>query len=76
MVRCRVILRYLVLVSLLAARAAAQAQTGDNGRIDRLHAEAKAAEARGDIPAAISSYEAILKLAPRLAAAYNNLGAL
>jgi tetratricopeptide (TPR) repeat protein len=64
------------MMSLLAVRAAAQAPTGDNGRVDRLHAEAKAAEARGDIPAAISSYEAILKLAPRLAAAYNNLGAL
>ena len=54
MVRCSANPRYLVMVSLLAARAAAQAQTGDNGRVDRLHAEAKAAEAPGSVTAAIS----------------------
>ncbi len=40
------------------------------------HAEAKSAEAAGDMGSAIAKYEEILKLAPRLGAAYNNLGLL
>jgi tetratricopeptide (TPR) repeat protein len=44
--------------------------------VDRLYAEARAFEARGDVTGAISKYNEILKAAPSLAAAYNNLGAL
>jgi tetratricopeptide (TPR) repeat protein len=78
-VSCLAIVRCLFMACLLEASTApvmAQAQGSGTDRVDRLHAEAKAAEARGDIAAAIASYESILKLAPRLAAAYNNLGAL
>jgi tetratricopeptide (TPR) repeat protein len=50
-----------------------RAQTKD---VDSLHAEAAAAEANGDLSTAIERYRAILKINPRLAPAYNNLGAL
>jgi tetratricopeptide (TPR) repeat protein len=45
-------------------------------RVLKLYSEAKAAQTRNDIPVAIEKYEAILQAAPRLGAAYNNLGAL
>lgn len=45
-------------------------------QIDALHAQASAAEASGDLATAIAKYRAILKINPRLAPAYNNLGAL
>jgi len=51
------------------------AQTRDDP-VQSLYAEAKSAEATGDIQAAIAKYEAILKRAPRLGPAYNNLGLL
>ncbi|HUN86730.1 MAG TPA: tetratricopeptide repeat protein [Terracidiphilus sp.] len=41
-----------------------------------LHAEANAAEKNGDVTTAISKYKAIIKLAPHLGPAYNNLGML
>ncbi|MBV8863933.1 MAG: tetratricopeptide repeat protein [Acidobacteriaceae bacterium] len=44
--------------------------------VNALHAEASSAEASGDLPAAIEKYREILKIDPRLAPAYNNLGAL
>src|SRR5438270_8162288 len=50
-------------------------QTQDDP-VQRLYAKAKSAEAAGNIQDAIAKYEAILKLDPRLGAAYNNLGLL
>ncbi len=50
--------------------------TSTEERIEALHAEAHTAETTGDIATAISKYQEILKLEPRLAPAYNNLGAL
>jgi tetratricopeptide (TPR) repeat protein len=47
-----------------------------DSRVQELYAQAKAAEASGDLAAAVASYESLLKIAPRLPAAYNNLGAL
>lgn len=44
--------------------------------VEQLYSEAKAAQSEGDIPAAIQKYEAMLKIAPRLAPVYNNLGLL
>jgi len=44
--------------------------------VEQLYGEAKAAQARNDLPAAISKYEEIIKLAPKVGPAYNNLGAL
>jgi tetratricopeptide (TPR) repeat protein len=45
-------------------------------RVQGLYAQEKAAEARGDLTAAAQIYESLLQLSPRLAPAYNNLGAL
>ena len=44
--------------------------------VQDLYAQAKAARQRGDSASAVEKYNAILKLAPHLAAAYNNLGML
>jgi len=48
----------------------------DDPRVQQLYSEAKSAEARGDFTAAAAKYESLLQYAPRLAAAYNNLGSL
>ncbi len=67
--------RFLLLfigISLLALQTL-WAQTSD---VESLHAEAAAAEAKGDLSTAISKYREILKINPHLAPAYNNLGAL
>ena len=44
--------------------------------VQRLYAEAGAATENGDSAGAIEKYRSIIKLAPHLAAAYNNLGVL
>ena len=44
--------------------------------VQQLYAQAKAAQQQGDRATAIEKYRAMIKLAPHLAAAYNNLGAL
>jgi tetratricopeptide (TPR) repeat protein len=48
----------------------------DDATVQQLYAEAKAAEAQGNLSNAVAKYEALLQIAPRLAPAYNNLGAL
>src|SRR6266702_4812263 len=45
-------------------------------QVQSLYAEAQAARKRGDSATAIDKYKQILKLAPHLAAAWNNLGML
>jgi tetratricopeptide (TPR) repeat protein len=55
----------------------AQAGSGENdARVQELYTQAKAAQAQGDLAGAIGRYEEILRIAPRLGPAYNNLGAL
>src|SRR6267378_2498942 len=49
--------------------------SNDTG-VQELYAQAKAAEARGDLAAAAQIYESLLQASPHLAPAYNNLGAL
>lgn len=68
----------LVLACLVPAGAWGQAASAPvvTPEVQRLYAEAQAAQAQQDNPRAIEKYRAILKLAPRLAAAYNNLGML
>jgi len=75
--------RYLVWVVLCAGvfitmRASAQSGADDEvtPRVQQLYAEAKAAQQSNDNAAAIEKYRAMLKLAPHLAPAYNNLGML
>ncbi len=53
-----------------------QAQNEVTPAVQRLYGEAKAAEQQGDTATAIAKYRAMLKLAPHLAPAYNNLGML
>ena len=45
-------------------------------QVQTLYSQAKAAEQSGDTATAIAKYRAMIKLAPRLAPAYNNLGML
>ena len=80
----RILLRYirlLLLVALLPSwnTSPAFAQSDENEvtpEVQHLYAQAKSAEARGDVNQAIGAYVAMLKLAPHLAPAYNNLGFL
>lgn len=68
----------VLLISFVLAMAAtvhAQSSAG-KASVQELYAEAKAAEARGDAAGATAKYESILRISPRLGAAYNNLGAL
>jgi len=61
---------------LLTPALAAQANDEVTPEVQQLYAQAKAAQQRGDGAAAIEKYRAMIKLAPHLAAAYNNLGML
>jgi tetratricopeptide (TPR) repeat protein len=45
-------------------------------RVQQLYSEAKAAEASGDLATAAAKYNSLLSEVPKLAPAYNNLGAL
>ena len=70
---------FIAVALVLYAPSAAQAQGGDNEvtpAVQRLYAEANAASQGGDDATAIEKYRSIIKLAPHLAAAYNNLGGL
>jgi tetratricopeptide (TPR) repeat protein len=59
------------------AQSAAGVDSGsNNARVQQLYAEAKSAQARGDLHAAAQIYESLLKISPGLAPAYNNLGSL
>jgi tetratricopeptide (TPR) repeat protein len=75
----RGILRSLVTLSLCANCVAIPAQSQDaevTPQVQRLYAQAQAAQQRDDIPTAIEKYREMIRLAPHLAAAYNNLGRL
>src|SRR5450755_2296902 len=67
------------LLYLLAGCVELPAQSGsrdDDPRVQELYGEAKTAQSKGDVANAIAKYEEILRIAPRLGPAYNNLGAL
>jgi len=74
--------RFLVtstLLLLLSGCTELSAQSGpgdDDPRVQELYGQAKTAQSQGDIATAIARYEEILRIAPRLGPAYNNLGAL
>lgn len=63
---------------LLLASPARAAQSGNEitPEVQRLYSEAQAAQQQGDVTTAIAKYRAILRTAPGLAPAYNNLGML
>ena len=66
----------MLMLSLMAPGGQAQGDATAESRVQSLYESAKNAEDRGDLQAAITKYLEILKIAPGLAAAYNNLGAL
>jgi tetratricopeptide (TPR) repeat protein len=70
------VLGSLLMLSVCPTSAAIQTSEEVTPEVQQLYAQAKAARQRGDDAAAIEKYRAILKLAPHLAAAYNNLGML
>ncbi len=55
---------------------AQQADDEVTPEVQQLYAQAKAAQQRNDPATAIAKYRAMIKLAPHLAPAYNNLGML
>jgi len=70
-----------ILLFLLPCAAFVSAQSGgqadnEDQRVEELYSQAKSAQAAGNLPEAAARYEAILKIAPRLAPAYNNLGSI
>ena len=69
-------LLYLFSFAFSAATPAQVNSDSNDTRVRDLYAQAKAAEARGDLAAAVANYESLLQIAPRLGPAYNNLGAL
>jgi tetratricopeptide (TPR) repeat protein len=73
-------IHYLLLLCLLcffpSQITALQGEDEVTPEVQNLYAQAKAARQRGDDATAIEKYKAIIKLAPHLAAAYNNLGML
>jgi tetratricopeptide (TPR) repeat protein len=73
-------LRLAALLCLSVSAIASYAQTSADDevtpQVQTLYAQAKAAQQRGDNGEAIEKYRAMLKLAPHLAPAYNNLGML
>jgi tetratricopeptide (TPR) repeat protein len=60
----------------LSPTLAEQANDEVTPEVQQLYAQAKAAQQHGDSVIAIDKYRAMIKLAPHLAAAYNNLGML
>jgi len=67
----------VLLLFALAVPAIAQSSGDEVTRqVQKLYAEAQAAQQQGDAAGAIQKYQAMLRLAPHLAPAYNNLGML
>ena len=66
-----------VLILILAVPACwAQSNAGADSRVQALYQSARQAESSGDLATAVDKYQEMLKIAPRLGPAYNNLGAL
>jgi predicted Zn-dependent protease len=75
----RCILRSVVGLSLCGACIAMHAQSHDDEvtpQVQQLYAQAQAAQQGNDVATAIQKYREMIRLAPHLAAAYNNLGRL
>jgi len=70
----KVICRFCLVLLFTLPFAAAASNPDD--RVQELYAQAKAAQAQNDLPAAIAKYQEIIRLAPKLGPAYNNLGSL
>ena len=70
-------LAFLLLTLGLCTNMRAQKSTrADDPQVQQLYAEAKSAQAQGDLAGAAAKYESLLQVAPNLGPVYNNLGAL
>jgi tetratricopeptide (TPR) repeat protein len=69
-------LSFLLLVFVDAGLDAQSTSGEGDKRVEQLHNEAKQAQELGDVATAAAKYEEILRIAPKLDVAYNNLGAL
>jgi predicted Zn-dependent protease len=77
MLRLKSVLLVICLVAASQVRAPAQKETDEvTPAVQQLYAEAREARERGNDASAIEKYREIIKQAPHLAAAYNNLGML
>jgi tetratricopeptide (TPR) repeat protein len=72
----RVVLFLLLAFTFCANTQAQKSSSVDDLQVQELYAEAKSAQAQGDLAGASAKYEKLLQIAPNLGAAYNNLGAL
>src|ERR1035438_9372577 len=72
----RLLATFLLLLLSACPELPAQSNSGDDPRVQELYGQAKTAQSQGDLATAIARYEEILRIAPRLGPAYNNLGAL
>lgn len=70
------ILVFLLLASIPVSAQVAGQMNEEDVRVQKLYTEAKSAQASGDLSEAARRYEAIIRIAPRLGAAYNNLGSI
>src|ERR1017187_4348773 len=70
----RLLATFLLLLLSACPELPAQSNSGDDPRVQELYGQAKTAQSQGDL--ATARYEEILRSAPRLGPAYNNLGAL
>ena len=57
-------------------KASARPDPASDPRVEQLHEEAGRLQSQGDLAGAAAKYEAMLKIAPKLSPAYNNLGSL
>ncbi len=74
--RTRCLLLFCLILFALTKAFPQQGNDEVTPEVQDLYAQAKAARQRGDSVTAIEKYKAIVRLAPHLAAAYNNLGML
>ncbi len=63
-------------VSAQVPKAGVHSDPASDPRVEQLHEEASQLQSKGDLAGAAAKYEAMLRIAPRLSPAYNNLGSL
>jgi predicted Zn-dependent protease len=73
-IRCALL--FVALPAVVTAVRAAQSSDEVTPQVQQLYEQAKAAQRQNQVATAIEKYREMIKLAPHLAAAYNNLGLL
>src|SRR5256885_11864638 len=76
---CAFALGTLAFAALLSVPVSAQDRArgeATDEKVQDLYSRARTAQAAGNLAEAAAQYEEILKISPRLAAAYNNLGSI